>query len=79
MLDGLVNDAVESVSLAHAIDHIDVFSASWGPTDDGMTVDGPKKLALEALEKGIHEVSILRCNDNHLFSSILFHQVRFNT
>ena len=55
MLDGIVNDAVESVSLAHAVDHVDVFSASWGPSDDGMTVDGPKRLALEALEKGITE------------------------
>lgn len=55
MLDGDVSDAVESVSLAFHIDHIDVFSASWGPSDDGMTVDGPKRLAVEALEKGIFE------------------------
>nr|WBW70068.1 venom protein [Lampona murina] len=55
MLDGPVNDVVESVSLAHAVDHVDVFSASWGPNDDGMTVDGPKRLALEALQKGIRE------------------------
>ncbi|KFM81220.1 Neuroendocrine convertase 1, partial [Stegodyphus mimosarum] len=55
MLDGIVNDAVESVSLAHSIDHIDIFSASWGPNDDGMTVDGPKRLAVEALEKGIQQ------------------------
>ncbi|GFU97873.1 neuroendocrine convertase 1 [Trichonephila clavipes] len=53
MLDGIVNDAVESVSIAHNVEHIDIFSASWGPNDDGMTVDGPKRLAVEALEKGI--------------------------
>lgn len=53
MLDGIVNDAVESVSIAHNVKHIDIFSASWGPNDDGMTVDGPKRLAVEALEKGI--------------------------
>ncbi|GIZ01576.1 neuroendocrine convertase 1 [Caerostris extrusa] len=53
MLDGIVNDAVESVSIAYNVEHIDIFSASWGPNDDGMTVDGPKRLALEALEKGI--------------------------
>lgn len=73
MLDGLVNDAVESVSLAHAIDHIDVFSASWGPNDDGMTVDGPKTLALEALEKGIREVSFLILFVNCLFILFWFH------
>lgn len=55
MLDGDVSDAVESVSIAFRIDHIDIFSASWGPSDDGMTVDGPKRLAVEALEKGIFE------------------------
>ena len=22
-------------------DHIDIYSASWGPEDDGKTVDGP--------------------------------------
>ncbi|XP_071039452.1 neuroendocrine convertase 1-like isoform X2 [Parasteatoda tepidariorum] len=53
MLDGIVNDAVESVSIAFNVEHIDIFSASWGPNDDGMTVDGPKRLAVEALEKGI--------------------------
>ncbi|XP_055924255.1 neuroendocrine convertase 1-like [Argiope bruennichi] len=55
MLDGIVNDAVESVSIAYNVDHIDIFSASWGPNDDGMTVDGPKRLAVEALEKGIKQ------------------------
>ncbi|XP_076350282.1 neuroendocrine convertase 1-like [Tachypleus tridentatus] len=53
MLDGPVTDVVESVSLAYNVDYIDVYSASWGPNDDGMTVDGPKRLAVEALEKGI--------------------------
>lgn len=55
MLDGDVSDATESVSLAFHVDHIDVFSASWGPSDDGMTLDGPKRLAVEALEKGVNE------------------------
>lgn len=53
MLDGDVIDALESISLAFNVEGIDVFSASWGPTDDGRTVDGPKQLALEALHKGV--------------------------
>lgn len=41
------------MALSHKIDHIDIFSASWGPQDDGETVDGPKTLTLEALMKGV--------------------------
>lgn len=53
MLDGDVVDAVESTSLAFNVEGIDVFSASWGPSDDGRTVDGPKRLASEALYRGV--------------------------
>lgn len=55
MLDGDVTDAVEATSLAHNSDHIDIYSASWGPDDDGRTVDGPAKLTRKAFEKGIKE------------------------
>lgn len=58
MLDGDVTDAVEATSLAHNSDHIHIYSASWGPDDDGRTVDGPAKLARRAFEKGIREVGI---------------------
>lgn len=58
MLDGDVTDAVEATSLAHNSDHIDIYSASWGPDDDGRTVDGPAKLTRRAFEKGIREVGI---------------------
>lgn len=55
MLDGDVTDAVEATSLGHNSDHIDIYSASWGPDDDGRTVDGPAKLTRKAFEKGIKE------------------------
>lgn len=45
MLDGLVNDAVEAKALGFSTHHIDIYSASWGPEDDGKTVDGPGPLA----------------------------------
>lgn len=45
MLDGLVNDAVEALALSFNTHHIDIYSASWGPEDDGKTVDGPGPLA----------------------------------
>ena len=35
MLDGTVNDAVEASALSLNPNHIDIYSASWGPEDDG--------------------------------------------
>lgn len=56
MLDGEVTDAVEAASLSYNYQHIDIYSASWGPDDDGRTVDGPATLTQKAFEKGIKEV-----------------------
>lgn len=56
MLDGDVTDAVEATSLSHNFQHIDIYSASWGPDDDGRTVDGPATLTRSAFERGIREV-----------------------
>ncbi|XP_066492524.1 proprotein convertase subtilisin/kexin type 4-like [Tiliqua scincoides] len=53
MLDGPVTDIVEAQSLSLYPQHIDIYSASWGPEDDGRTVDGPGTLAKEAFLKGI--------------------------
>ncbi|KAL2093617.1 hypothetical protein ACEWY4_010929 [Coilia grayii] len=36
-------------------EHIHIYSASWGPEDDGKTVDGPAKLAKEAFQRGVAE------------------------
>nr|CAI5824685.1 unnamed protein product [Callosobruchus analis] len=53
MLDGVVNDAVEARALGLNPEHIDVYSASWGPEDDGKTVDGPGPLARRAFIYGV--------------------------
>ncbi|KAK7913053.1 hypothetical protein WMY93_013264 [Mugilogobius chulae] len=55
MLDGEVTDMVEAQSLSLNPQHIDIYSASWGPEDDGKTVDGPAKLAKEAFLHGVTE------------------------
>lgn len=34
-LDGSVTDQTEAIALTHAVDHIDIYSSSWGPKDDG--------------------------------------------
>ncbi|XP_033120585.1 furin-like protease 2 [Anneissia japonica] len=52
MLDGDVTDAVEARSLSHNPQHVDIYSASWGPDDDGKTVDGPGKMARKVFEDG---------------------------
>lgn len=59
MLDGVVNDRTEGTALSYARHLVDIYSASWGPKDDGQTVDGPGWLAREALERGILEVRVV--------------------
>lgn len=56
MLDGEVTDAVEAHSLGLNPNHIHIYSASWGPEDDGKTVDGPARLAEEAFFRGVSQV-----------------------
>ncbi|KFM77939.1 Furin-like protease 1, isoforms 1/1-X/2, partial [Stegodyphus mimosarum] len=55
MLDGDVTDAVEARSISHNIQHIDIYSASWGPDDDGKTVDGPGDLTFRAFKDGVEK------------------------
>jgi len=55
MLDGDVTDAVEAASLSFSPQHIDIYSSSWGPDDDGKTVDGPGPLAKKAFRDGIRK------------------------
>ncbi len=56
MLDGPVSDSVEAAALGLNQDHIDIYSASWGPEDDGATFDGPGPLARKAFTRGILQV-----------------------
>jgi len=57
MLDGVVTDSLEARALSFNLDHVDVFSASWGPSDDGTTLERPGRLASAAFDKGIRQVS----------------------
>lgn len=57
MLDGIVTDAIEASSIGFNPDHVDIYSASWGPNDDGKTVEGPGRLATKAFEYGIQKVT----------------------
>ncbi|XP_056146386.1 proprotein convertase subtilisin/kexin type 5-like [Lampris incognitus] len=53
MLGGAVTDIVEAKSLSFNPQHIDIYLASWGPEDDGTTLEGPGLLARLALRNGI--------------------------
>ncbi|XP_053611965.1 neuroendocrine convertase 1-like isoform X2 [Plodia interpunctella] len=53
MLDGRITDRIEGEAIGYAWDKVDIYSASWGPNDDGRTVEGPGRLAIEAFKRGI--------------------------
>ncbi|CAF1234863.1 unnamed protein product [Adineta steineri] len=55
MLDGHVTDRIEAEAISFNHKYIDIYSASWGPNDDGRTVEGPGTLAAAAFIKGITE------------------------
>ncbi|XP_041364221.1 neuroendocrine convertase 1-like isoform X2 [Gigantopelta aegis] len=55
MLDGKVTDHIEAAAIGHNCTYIDIYSASWGPNDDGLTVEGPGHLAKKAFERCIKE------------------------
>lgn len=45
--------------MSHEPNLIHIYSASWGPTDDGKTVDGPRNATMRAIVKGVNEASYL--------------------
>lgn len=51
-------DAREARALVHEIENVDIYSNSWGPGDPGWRVQGPGRLASEALKRGIDEVIV---------------------
>uniref|UniRef100_A0A8C5CXR3 Neuroendocrine convertase 1 n=1 Tax=Gadus morhua TaxID=8049 RepID=A0A8C5CXR3_GADMO len=72
MLDGIVTDAIEASSIGFNPDHVDIYSASWGPNDDGKTVEGPGRLAQKAFEYGILKTSAdlhNECTETHTGTS----------
>ena len=62
-----MTDLIEANSMGHEPNMIDIYSASWGPTDDGRTVDGPRNATMRAIVRGVNEVHLicLLCLLNH--------------
>ncbi|CAF1146837.1 unnamed protein product [Adineta steineri] len=50
-----MTDLIEANSMAHEPNLIDIYSASWGPVDDGKTVDGPRHATMKAIVNGINQ------------------------
>lgn len=57
ILDGPITDELEAKALLFNIDYVQIFSASWGPHDDGATMEAPKQACKNALRKGVETVS----------------------
>lgn len=51
-----MTDVIEAQSMGYRQDLVDIYSASWGPTDDGKTADGPRKLTMRSIVRGVNEV-----------------------
>lgn len=51
-----MTDLIEANSMGHEPHKIHIYSASWGPTDDGKTVDGPRNATMRAIVQGVNEV-----------------------
>ena len=45
-----LTDSREANALSHSRDFVDISSNSWGPSDDGETIEGPGPLLMAALE-----------------------------
>jgi len=60
-----MTDLIEANSMGHKPQNIHIYSASWGPTDDGKTVDGPRNATMRAIVRGVNEVT-----NSHLFSAM---------
>lgn len=56
MLDGVATDRVEGESLKFKHYWVDIYSNSWGPSDDGKTLDYLGHLVMQAMVDGISEV-----------------------
>ncbi|KAF3421032.1 hypothetical protein E2986_09387 [Frieseomelitta varia] len=61
-----MTDLIEANSMGHEPDLIDIYSASWGPTDDGKTVDGPRNATMRAIVRGVNELMSKRIFVNPL-------------
>lgn len=53
------SDADEARALSYALNHIDIYSNSWGPNDMGFAVAGPGFYTQRVLQDGVEKVILI--------------------
>jgi subtilisin-like proprotein convertase family protein len=53
LIGDITTDAIEAAALAYRNQQIHIYSNSWGPFDDGASLEGPGPLTLDALRQGV--------------------------
>lgn len=67
-----MTDLIEANSMGHEPHKIHIYSASWGPTDDGKTVDGPRNATMRAIVQGVNEVIMKKIRCSNLCNTFVF-------
>ena len=55
ILSGPITSADEASAMVYGLDHNDIYSCSWGPTDNGKVLSEPEIIVKKAMIKGIQE------------------------
>lgn len=53
LIGGPSSDYMEAMALSHMSDQIAIYSNSWGPADDGRTMEAPGRVTLAAMEQSV--------------------------
>ncbi|KAF8943550.1 pheromone processing endoprotease [Haplosporangium gracile] len=53
ILSGRITDVDEAIALNYRFQDNHIYSCSWGPPDDGQSMDAPKGVVLDAMKNGI--------------------------
>ncbi|KAG0371249.1 peptidase S8/S53 domain-containing protein [Gamsiella multidivaricata] len=54
ILSGPITDVQEAEALNYNFEETQIYSCSWGPSDDGKSMDGPRGLLLDAFINGVN-------------------------
>jgi len=79
MLDGIVTDLLEAEAVTYNNQYVDIYSASWGPTDDGKTIEGPHRYCEHALREGVTKVIIIDYHSAFYFSIGFIYSKKINS
>lgn len=55
ILSGRITSEEEAAAMIYGMEYNDIYSCSWGPTDNGETVGAPDKIVKKAIVKGVQK------------------------